>query len=520
LSVCSGPRPRLPRGKLDPGLVGAHVDLATILFVQMRNAEGLDHLDQAVRLEPDNGILRSCRVLRTLPLLPRTAEEADEAVRAFDSALREYSAWRFACRDAGATVRHDRIFMMPFLLAYRDGNHVDLLSRFADDMGPPRAFAAQRYAAPRPRVRLGIVSAHFRRHSVWDVITKGILAHLDRSRFEVYLYHTGSQEDGETALARSMCDRWTDSKSVVGAPQWAAEIEKDQLDVLFYPELGMELTTYLIARERLAAVQAVGWGHPITSGLSTMDLFMSGDLFEPPDAQSHYRERLVRLPGTGACTAPLVLPDEPPRALLDDLAARPGPTLLVPQMFFKFDPRFDALLARTVELVGPCTVVIPVDRDLDMPAKVLVDRLGSALRTAGCDPDAVLKLIPWLHRNQFNALLDASDVMLDCPFSGYTTAWLAAHRGTPVVSRTGPCLRHRLATGLYRKMGIAGTIVDSDEAYVRVAAALAKEGRGSAAGQARRQAIRAAASSTDGDLSVVRAIELAFLQALDERRSP
>ena len=39
------------------------------------------------------------------------------------------------------------------------------------------------------------------------------------------------------------------------------------------------------------------WGHPMTSGLPTIDAFLSADAMEPPDAQDHYSEELVRLPG-------------------------------------------------------------------------------------------------------------------------------------------------------------------------------------------------------------------------------
>ena len=34
----------------------------------------------------------------------------------------------------------------------------------------------------------------------------------------------------------------------------------------------------------------------------TIDLYLSGELIEGPQAEQHYREKLVRLPGTGVCT--------------------------------------------------------------------------------------------------------------------------------------------------------------------------------------------------------------------------
>lgn len=495
----------------------AHFTLADSLFGQLRLAEGLAHLDEAVRLAPDNARFRVARFVRALPSVPGTVEEAASAVDAFGDALHAFSAWRMGRIASGLDVESDTVPVPPFLLAYRDGNHVDLLSRFADATGPVPLHTAARSPSSRQRVRLGVVSGHIRRHSAWDVITRGILVNLDRERFEIFLYHTSSTEDTETAFAKSICDRWTDASSGFDAAEWASAIEKDQLDVLFYPELGMDSTTYLIARERLAPVQAVSWGHPITSGISTIDLFFSSDLCEPPDAQSHYRERLVRLPGTGACTDRIPVEAEPPHAMLRALAERPGPTILVPQMPFKFSPGFDEVLVRIVRSLGPCKVAIPVDKSVGAGADRLEARLGRTLRSAGCDPDAVLQILPWQNPAQFDALLDMTDVMLDCPFSGYTTAWKAVHRGTPIVSMTGPQLRHRLATGLHRKIGICDTLAETQDDYVRLAVEVAREGRGGAAGQARREAIRAAAPSADGDVSVVRAFEAALHEALEAR---
>jgi len=109
--------------------------------------------------------------------------------------------------------------------------------------------------------------------------------------------------------------------------------------------------------------------------------------------------------------------------------------------------------------------------------------------------------------------------VLDCvAFSGYTTAWIAARRGAPLVTLEGPFMRQRLAAGVQRKMGITDTVVHSEDDYVRVAAAIAREGRHSEAGRARRRAIRAAAPSLDGDVSVVRAFEQVLLQAVERQR--
>ena len=86
---------------------------------------------------------------------------------------------------------------------------------------------------------------------------------------------------------------------------WARAIGDAQLDALIYPEIGMDALTTQLASLRLAPVQAATWGHPETTGLPTIDLYLSADGLEPADADGNYSERLVRLPNLGVCVEPL-----------------------------------------------------------------------------------------------------------------------------------------------------------------------------------------------------------------------
>src|SRR5207249_4355624 len=66
-------------------------------------------------------------------------------------------------------------------------------------------------------------------------------------------------------------------------------------DLLFYADIGMDAISYFLAYARLAPVQCVTWGHPVTTGIPNVDAFLSADVLEPPGAEAHYSERLVRL---------------------------------------------------------------------------------------------------------------------------------------------------------------------------------------------------------------------------------
>lgn len=481
--------------------------------------EALGLLDRVIALEPEVADARLSRLMTTLPVCPATEAESRAAPEAFARELDRLEDWA-----APRLAELGRVagLLQPFDLAYRPGNHAPVLARHGALMA--RAIAA-RLAVPalgpppaRPRIRLVACTAHVRRHPVWDVVLRGIVDGLDRSRFEVVLYHTGQQADAETAWARARCDGFVQGPMPVR--DWIARAAEDRPDILFYPEVGMDGAAFSLAALRLAPLQVAGWGHPVTTGLGEIDLFLSGALLEGPGAEAHYTERLVRLPGTGVCTAlPVVAPEPADAAALDLPADRGVVRLVLPHMAHKFDPAHDALVAAAARAAAPCRLWIPRAPEYPWATERLVGRLGAALAAEGLDAREVLRVFPWQTPGGFLGLLDAMDLYLDAPgFSGYTTAWAALHRGLPVVTLEGEFLRQRLAGGLLRRIGRTEGLAATPGDYVARVATLAAEARDPALREARRAEIRAAAPAADGDAAPIRALEEVLVQALQERR--
>ena len=113
----------------------------------------------------------------------------------------------------------------------------------------------------------------------------------------------------------------------------------------------MDPATCAPAALRLAPLQVAGWGHPVTTGLTSIDLFVSGELLEGMGAERHYREKLIRLPGTGVCTDTTPVQSQPWGG-----PPRQGNCVrfALCQQPIKFDPADDMLLTRIAKAVGPC----------------------------------------------------------------------------------------------------------------------------------------------------------------------
>jgi protein O-GlcNAc transferase len=498
-----------------PDYAEAYNTLGMILVEQGRQQEAQAAFEKALAIRPDFADAMLGSTVASIPVYAEDVAQSTGAAGAFANALGTLEEWsRSHPGKLGKAVGS----CQPFYLAYRPTDATALLTRYGSLVSASAEEFWQRPPAVRPRrdrIRLAIVSGQVRRHHpVWEVILRGIVANLDRERFEVCFYHTAAAVGDEAAWAAAQVDRFVPGPKPVGA--WLEEIKQDAPDVIFYPEIGMDRTTSTLAALRLAPLQAASWGHPVTTGLPSINLYLSGDLIEGPHADRHYRERLVRLPGTGVCmdvslnpTKPWASPDAGDDVVRFALCHQP----------IKFDPADDALLARIAKAAGPSEFWLLAPRKkLHWVADKLRDRLAAAFRAEGLDPDAHLRVMPWFAPDEFNGFLDEMDVYLDCPaFSGYTTAWHALHRGLPIVTLEGDFMRQRLAAGLLRQIGITDGIASSRDQYVEHAIHMAQERRRAAQWSARRDAIRIAAAKADSNREAVEALQEALIDALRAR---
>uniref|UniRef100_K3WPA7 O-GlcNAc transferase C-terminal domain-containing protein n=1 Tax=Globisporangium ultimum (strain ATCC 200006 / CBS 805.95 / DAOM BR144) TaxID=431595 RepID=K3WPA7_GLOUD len=129
------------------------------------------------------------------------------------------------------------------------------------------------------RRRIAFVSTWFRNHSVGKLLL-GVIEHLDRTKFHIEIYrcvHFLQLPDELTDAFRRVADTYTELP--VDMDDALALLRREYIDVLIYPELGMDEWTLSLAHHRIAPVQCVFWGHPITTGNPVVDYFISSEYF-------------------------------------------------------------------------------------------------------------------------------------------------------------------------------------------------------------------------------------------------
>jgi protein O-GlcNAc transferase len=470
----------LRAAKLSPRMAEARFQAGNA-YMGLGDWQGaLGEFKAAVAARPDYAEARWARAMSHLPAVYGPGIDPLERRRAFAAELKALRDWFRATRrpDAWLAVAVHQ----PFYLAYQEQPNRELLSEYgalcAEQMGKwqevkmlaPGTMLSRPPKRARAKPRIGIVSAHIYQHSVWDALVRGWVERLSQSA-ELHLFHLGGGDDAETAFARKRAAKLHSGWRPFD--QWAPLIHGSELDLVIYPEVGMDATTTKLASMRLAPVQAASWGHPETTGLPTIDWYLSAELLEPAGAQANYTEKLVALPNLGVHIAP----GKPSQPREEELV------LVCPGTAFKYAPQLDGVLAEIAKRVPAARLVFFRGKP-EALAERLRERLRDSFRKAGADFERQVAFLPWQTREQFRALLGRAALYLDTiGFSGFNTAVQALECGLPIVAREGRFLRGRLASGPLRHIGLGELVADSDQAYVELAVALAGDA-------ARRQSLR------------------------------
>jgi predicted O-linked N-acetylglucosamine transferase (SPINDLY family) len=312
------------------------------------------------------------------------------------------------------------------------------------------------------KIRIGYVSAFLHSYSGTLWLT-GWLRHCDRQNFEVYCYYTGNDLDAITKQFQDYSDVFYHIPYNLEAA--CEQIIADQLHVLVFPEIGMNSQILQMAGLRLAPVQCVAWGHPVTSGLPTIDYFLSSDLMEPENAQEHYTERLIHLPNIGVSyPKPYIPPLTKTRAdfqLRDD-----GLIYLCCQAPYKYLPQYDFIFAEIARRV-------PQSQFVFLRGGILKPRLDRAFAAIGLKSEDYCVFLSIPERFDYLTINLLSDVYLDTfTWSGGNTTLEAIACYLPVVTCPGEFMRGRHSYSFLRMLEVTDTIAQNETEYIEIAVRL------------------------------------------------
>lgn len=358
-----------------------------------------------------------------------------------------------------------QVGMTPFFLAYQGKDDRDLqqkLARMYRQACPNLTYVAphcfQPTIRPGQRKRIGFVSRFLRHHTIAKLFG-GLIRELPRSEFEVWVFAVDHCQDQWASDIR----QWADHEQVLPTDFFEARqvLAAVELDILFYPDIGMEPLTYFMAFARLAPLQAVSWGHPVTTGIDTVDAFFSSEFLDENQAQTFYSEQLVQMKN-------LIPYYHLPEAVAPKTRgyfslSEDELVLGCLQSLFKLHPDFDPILAAILSSIENARLILLADSHAVMQHQ-LEQRWQAAWPA---ELFQKVTFLPRLAEADYLALLPLCDVMLDpIHFGGGSTSYEALAAGVPIVTMPSPYLKGRISYALLQHLGETTGIVASPAEYV------------------------------------------------------
>lgn len=244
-------------------------------------------------------------------------------------------------------------------------------------------------------------------------------------------------------------------------------IRSKRPDVVYYTEPAWDFSQTIMTLFRTAPVQCTSWMSPGTSGLETMDYFLSSTCMERDDAQNQYSEKLENCVTFPSWIKNIPLPEPVPRSnfgLEDDWVV-----YSCLQNLMKFHPDFDRVVAEILRRNPKAHLVLLSAKERQGLAERLMNRFEKHI------PDVMERIwvFPELSNQDFLLLLQSCDIALDpIYYGGGTTAYQALAAGLPVVTMPGERMVGRITAGLYGLLDINDTVTNSVDEYIDKAVAL------------------------------------------------
>jgi len=420
---------------------------------------------------------------------------------------------------------HEFVFLsnqtcMPYALSYHNKNNIDILtlySKLIRKICPFVNYYSPRVAetiikkhnnkqpttppvptAPTKKIKICFISDSFTTDTSVLRDRISVIGKLDRSKYDVYFASFYRFEAINGIIAKVFMTKIKDNYISLGTTLTSARtiLEKLELDIIVYPDIGMKLMPTLLAYSRIAPIQITTWGHSETSGIDTIDYFVSSEYFSGTlsfdEIQKQYSEKLILFKSLGTfyiSPHKLFVENNKAYSIQQSNSSQHQPKkfktreelgftskdhlYVCLQTFYKLNPEFEKCLARILEL-DPNGIIL-----LSNTFPYCKSHLERIRNIIGLEK---LKRVKWygsLEKDDFLNIVSISDVCLDpFPFGGCNTSFDAFDYNIPVITLPSEFLHGQFTNGLYKKMGKGLNInmmeccVSTADEYAQVAATL------------------------------------------------
>lgn len=334
----------------------------------------------------------------------------------------------------------------------------------------------------KTKYKIGIASGFFYKNNSVLADFKGVMDRLSRDKFDITFIYLKELYLNDSEYLKNkksiIIDTKNDKHWLTNARQ---KIGSQHFDLILYLDSTMSSVCHRILMSKLARVQAVSHGHPVTSGVDQeyMDYYISWGAAELDYkiAKQHYTEKLIllrkhemhqyyenRISKQGLSTINNLPFKHMTRNDFKEFVPSDGNWYVCMQKPFKIHPIFDGMLKNILEQDKKGRIILH-----DGINEEIMLTIRNRLKQTNMDMNRV-HFIPCQPHNKLLALYNLSDVVLDSYYAGgCTTTREVLELGVPVVTLPGKYLGGRWSLAYYNIIGIPDMIAKNKEDYVNIA---------------------------------------------------
>ncbi len=367
--------------------------------------------------------------------------------------------------DASSNLLFTMLFRDDITPEYLFQRH-EQVGRLIQEQFPVRYTAYSNAKSPERKLRLGYVSADFKRHPIAFFVLP-VIEHHDRSRFEVFCYSNAEGADDLTRDFRNAADAWREIHALDDAAV-AQMINNDRIDILVDLAGHSGGNRLGVFAHKPAPVQATWLGYLGTTGVDAVD-YRICDVHTDPVGLTEvlHTETLATLPRTQWCYRPR---GRTPHVGTPPVLRNGFPTLGSFNQFAKISLSIRSLWVRILARLPEARLLV-----VGIPEGETQDEFRRWFDEHGVK-SARLEMIGRVDLETYLGLYNRVDVALDTgPYSGATTTCDALWMGVPVVTLAGRHSIARSGTSLLTSAGLDELVASSPDEYVNTAVALAAD---------------------------------------------
>ena len=460
--------------KIDPKNIFFYAGIFKVYHEMGKYTETLLYLKKGLRLYAFNNLYLYFLYLNTYPKIHFSKFNKQRILKRFSIILKRLDnrKKKFNLKDNEIVEIFSSI--TNFYLAYSINVPLDDLRKYSDFISffskkiYQKNFSKNENENKNKKKKIIIISSFFFDHTVTRLYYK-FFKNLHKD-FELYYLSLSNQSDKFT---RSLEENSIQFQSITKVNEAIDFLQKNFFDAIFYPEIGMCPKVQFLASLRLSPVQFCGWGHPISTGSSEIDYFISSDLMEPicKDIKNlNYSENLVKLSGLGIDFSLKIFPKY---NLVADYSAKRSKLITI-QSLFKILPEDLGVYFKILEHNNFVSFTFIKDQSDEITNKFIslikskfTDYFKNNFNLFNFEKKFIF--INQMRRKEFIQNLKNYHIVLDTfNWSGGNTHLEALLSGVPVVTMPAEYMRSRHTYAFLKKINQLDLIAKNKNHYCEI----------------------------------------------------